>query len=45
MKKPIVSHARISLLNKKKTELVPEAKEIFKNWFESFSSDGKMSRE
>jgi hypothetical protein len=45
MKKPIFSHARVSLLNKKKTELTPEAKEIFKNWFESFSTDGKMNKE
>lgn len=45
MKKPIVSHSRVSLLNKKKTELVPEAKEIFKSWYESFSTDGLMSKE
>jgi hypothetical protein len=45
MKKPMVSHARVSLLNRKKTDLVPEAREIFKNWFESFSTEGKMNKE
>jgi hypothetical protein len=45
MKKPIVSIPRVSLMNKKKTDLVPEAKAIFKSWFESFSTDGYMGKE
>jgi hypothetical protein len=32
-------------LNKDKSDLVPEAKNIFKNWFESFSTEGKMNKE
>jgi len=45
MKKPIVSMPRMSLLNKKRNELIPEAKAIFKSWFESFSTDGFMNKE
>ena len=45
MKKPSVSIPRLSLMNKKKTDLVPEAKAIFKSWFESFSTEGFMSQE
>ena len=43
-KKPLVFAARVALINRKK-ELVPEAKKIFEQWFETFSENGYMTPE